>query len=82
MLMNVIITLFNKNVAIGSGIIGLGSVAANMGVIPYLAFNVVVVAISIFTLVSSLNRFYVFKSVSFFASFKINLGCCPLHSLT
>ena len=69
MLINVIITLFNKNVAIGSGIIGLGSVAANMGVIPYLAFNVVVVAISIFTLVSFLNRFYAFSLCQFFCLF-------------
>jgi len=49
--LNYFSSVFNLlNVAIGSGIIGLGSVAANMGIIPYLAFNVVVVAISIFTL--------------------------------
>jgi len=49
--LNYFSSVFNLlNVAIGSGIIGLGSVAANMGVIPYLAFNVVVVVISIFTL--------------------------------
>lgn len=44
-------SVFNLlNVAIGSGIIGLGSVAASMGYIAYVAFNLVVVSISIFTL--------------------------------
>ena len=39
-----------QNVAIGSGIIGLGSVAASMGYVAYIAFNIFVVIISIFTL--------------------------------
>lgn len=49
--LNYFSSVFNLlNVAIGSGIIGLGSVAANMGIIPYMAFNTLVLGISIFTL--------------------------------
>jgi len=49
--LNYFSSVFNLlNVAIGSGIIGLGSVAASMGYVAYVAFNIVVVMISIFTL--------------------------------
>jgi len=49
--LNYFSSVFNLlNVAIGSGIIGLGSVAASMGYIAYVSFNLVVVSISIFTL--------------------------------
>lgn len=64
--MNYFTSVFNLlNVAIGSGIIGLGSVAASMGYIPYIAFNILVVSISIFTLnlvCQSATRVYKWRS--------------------
>ena len=41
---------WKKNVAIGSGIIGLGYVANTMGYVPYIGFNIFVSIMSIFTL--------------------------------
>jgi uncharacterized membrane protein YtjA (UPF0391 family) len=59
-------SVFNLlNVAIGSGIIGLGSVAASMGYVAYIAFNIFVVIISIFTLnlvCQSATRVYRWKA--------------------
>jgi len=59
-------SVFNLlNVAIGSGIIGLGSVAASMGYVAYIAFNIFVVIISIFTLnlvCQSASRVYRWKA--------------------
>ena len=42
--------LYIQNVAIGSGIIGLGYVANSMGYVPYIGFNIFVSIMSIFTL--------------------------------
>lgn len=49
--LNYFSSVFNlMNVAIGSGIIGLGYVANTMGYVPYIGFNVFVSVMSIFTL--------------------------------
>jgi amino acid permease len=48
---NLFSSIFNlMNVAIGSGIIGLGNVANTLGYMGYMSFNLVVVIIAIFTL--------------------------------